>query len=210
MRSVFKIRWLHWSFGAGIVSLTAFAPSHLGGVKPAHAGEHMTVLGRTSQPIGHYLYCQENPKDCAYLKVSPLAPEMTPLRWHQITSVNSHVNDSVAPVTDLEYYHREEHWTLPDRYGDCEDYALLKRQLLIEKGWPASSLLVTVVRQLNGDGHAVLTVRTRKGDYILDNLRSKVLPWLKTEYRYIKRQSSLHAGRWTDIEDNRDIVASIK
>ena len=61
-----------------------------------------------------------------------------------------------------------------------------------------------------GEGHAVLTVRTKDSDYVLDNLNSKILPWNKTEYRYLKRQSTMHAGRWTDIQDNRDIVGAIK
>lgn len=110
---------------------------------------------------------------------------------------------AVEPVTDYEYYKKEEHWTYPQRYGDCEDYALLKRYMLMQKGWPASSLLITVVRQQNGDGHAVLTVRTDRADYVLDNLKSKIKSWNKTKYRYLKRQSADHSGRWTKINDKR-------
>ena len=169
----------------------------------------MTVLGRTSQPIGHYNYCLEYPADCSSNVVSPIAPKLTEEKWRQLIETNYMANKSVEPVTDLEQYNLEEHWTLPGKYGDCEDYVLLKRQLLIDKGWPVSSLLVTVVKQLGGEGHAVLTVRTAKSDYILDNLNAKVLPWNKTEYRYLKRQSTLHSGRWTDIQDSRDIVGAI-
>ena len=35
---------------------------------------------------------------------------------------------------------------------------------------------MTVARQPNGDGHAVLTVRTSIGEYMLDNLEPRVLP----------------------------------
>lgn len=170
----------------------------------------MTVLGRTSQPIGHFNYCHENPSDCSVNASNPLAPKLTKEKWQQMIEVNYYANNSVTPVTDMEQYKREEHWTLPDKFGDCEDYVLLKRQLLIDKGWPVSSLLVTVVRQSSGEGHAVLTVRTANSDFILDNLSSKILPWNKTEYHYLKRQSTLNSGNWTDIQDSRDIVGGIQ
>jgi len=125
--------------------------------------------------------------------------------------INAHTNKVVRPVTDLEYYNKEELWTYPGKYGDCEDYVLMKRHLLMKRGWPASSLLVTVVKQPNGDGHAVLTVRTDRADYILDNLRNKIHPWHKTEYLFLKRQSAKHSGHWAKIDDNRTvIVGSIK
>lgn len=170
----------------------------------------MTVLGRTSQPIGHYNFCLANPRQCTSNIASPLAPTLTREKWAQMVEVNSYANTTVEPVTDLEQYQKEEYWTLPGKYGDCEDYVLLKRQLLIDKGWPVSSVLVTVVKQPNGEGHAVLTVRTEKSDFVLDNLNSKILPWHETAYLYLKRQSTVHSGHWTDIQDARDIVGAIK
>ena len=61
----------------------------------------------------------------------------------------------------------------PDVAGDCEDLVLQKRRLLVQAGWPISSLLITVARQANGDGHAVLTVLTDRGDVILASTASK-------------------------------------
>ena len=75
-----------------------------------------------------------------------------------------------------------------------------------ERGVPASSLLITVVRQKNGAGHAVLTMRTDRGDFILDNLEAKILPWDQTEYRYLKRQSDRNALNWVSIQDNRQMI----
>ena len=73
-------------------------------------------------------------------------------------------------MTDLEHWGVVESWYYPDDgYGDCEDYVLLKRRMLMQAGWPREALLITVVRDKNGDGHAVLTVKTDKGEYILDN-----------------------------------------
>lgn len=97
----------------------------------------------------------------------------------------------------------EEVWIYPTTMGDCEDFVLLKRRELIDHGWPIGSLLVTVVRQKNGDGHAVLTVLTDRGDLVLDNLESQVKIWTQTEYRYVKRQSEFDTGRWMAIDDAR-------
>ena len=195
-----------------VTFLTVATVGTMSGVSSSHAFDidRMTVKGRTSQPIGHYNYCLENPNDCKFNGVNPFAPQLTQERWKQLLEVNYQANSNVEPVTDLEQYQKIEYWTLPGKFGDCEDYVLLKRKLLADRGWPISSLLVTVVKQPSGEGHAVLTVRTAKTDYILDNLNSKILPWNKTEYLYLKRQSTLHSGRWTDIQDSRSIVGAIK
>ena len=81
----------------------------------------------------------------------------------------------------------------------------------MNKGISPANLLITVVRKRDGEGHAVLTVRTQHGDYILDNLTDDVLAWEDTDYRYLKRQSSEHTGRWVDIYRPREIlVGAIK
>ncbi len=87
-------------------------------------------------------------------------------------------------MTDMELYGRDEVWAYPVDAGDCEDFVLLKRKLLIEKGFPVNTLLITVVRKPDGEGHAVLTVRTAQGDYILDNLNNDVKLWNDTPYHY--------------------------
>ena len=63
---------------------------------------------------------------------------------------------------------------IPNGAGDCEDYVLEKRRELMHKGLSASDLLITVVRKPDGEGHAMLTVRTDKGDFVLDNLTDAV------------------------------------
>ena len=49
-----------------------------------------------------------------------------------VERINSQVNASVSYKTDLEQYGKPEHWVEADTLGDCEDYALLKRQQLLE------------------------------------------------------------------------------
>ncbi len=174
---------------------------------PAQAASKMPILGITTQPIGHTQFCRQVPEECSVRSRHVQAPVLTRSRWADLVKVNNHANLSVTPVTDNDYYGVEEHWTYPTSYGDCEDYVLLKRHMLMQRGWPASSLLITVVRQPNGDGHAVLTVRTQRADFVLDNLNMKIRKWNDTPYHYVKRQSQFHSGRWTKIADNRGKLA---
>lgn len=111
------------------------------------------------------------------------------------------INTAVKPVSDLELYGVEEYWTYPVDAGDCEDYVLKKRRILMREGVSPSNLLITVLRRPNGEGHAVLTVRTDVGDLILDNLNDKVTNWDETEYNFLKRQSTTHTGRWVTIRE---------
>jgi predicted transglutaminase-like cysteine proteinase len=122
--------------------------------------------------------------------------------WSEIVRINRAVNDRIKPVTDLEHWGVVERWDYPsDGYGDCEDYVLLKRQLLAKAGFPLSALLVTVVRDKKGDGHAVLTVKTDKGEFILDNQNETVLSWSESGYRFVKRQSQANPNIWVTLGD---------
>lgn len=189
---------------------SAFMLAFVFGAPAAAAGNSMKTGNRTSQPIGHYEYCKANVRDCQ-IRTSNLQPvQLTRKRWSEIVEINAHANSVIRPVTDADYYGVEELWTYPVTHGDCEDYALMKRRELMRLGWPASSLLVTVVRQKNGDGHAVLTVRTDRGDYVLDNLRQRIKLWHETEYTFLKRQMAAHSGYWEDIIDTRKMVGSVR
>lgn len=185
----------------------AFAAITLaGGLSSAHAAS-MKVGRYTSQPIGHYEFCQQLPAECRKNGSNVTPDRLTPAKWKMLVSINSSVNTTIAPRTDYEMWGQEEIWSYPVKYGDCEDYALLKRHELIAAGFNPGNLLMTVVLQPNGDGHAVLTVRTDHGDFILDNLVGTVLDWRDTRYRYLKRQSTANAGKWVDIIDERRSVA---
>jgi predicted transglutaminase-like cysteine proteinase len=106
----------------------------------------------------------------------------------------------VIPMSDLEHYGKLDWWTYPDdKKGDCEDYVLEKRRRLIERGWPESTLLITVVRDESNEGHAVLTVRTDEGDLILDNKRDDVVSWADTAYTFVKAQSQRDPLHWVSL-----------
>ncbi|MFS2149569.1 MULTISPECIES: transglutaminase-like cysteine peptidase [unclassified Rhizobium] len=173
--------------------------------------QSMTVLGNTSPPIGAYQFCKEIPEDCKNAAGDQGTMVLTEDSWKTILKINYQVNSEITPMTDMEIYGVEERWAYPKTAGDCEDYALLKRKMLIEAGFSPSNLLMTVVLQPNGDGHAVLTVRTDRGDFILDNMRNKVMLWADTEYTYLKRQSSSDPTRWVKLQDGRAVaVGSVK
>lgn len=73
----------------------------------------------------------------------PAGVALTPERMAELQQVNDHVNSTIVEVSDMEQYGREDVWTLPTSgKGDCEDFALLKRKLLVQRGWPASALSV--------------------------------------------------------------------
>jgi predicted transglutaminase-like cysteine proteinase len=170
----------------------------------------MSVAARTSQPIGHYEFCKDRPDECQPTAAT-VPVRLTPARWNELVTVNKRVNTRIRPVPDLEIWGRAEVWSYPDVMGDCEDYVLLKRRLLMHYGWPAGTLLITVVRQPNGDGHAVLTARTDRGDFVLDNLEPSVLLWTRTPYQFVKRQSDTNAGHWVSISDDRPmLVGSVR
>jgi len=163
----------------------------------------MAIAGKTSQPIGHFEFCHGHPAECAVKSRSEKRVHLTPARWNALAAVNSAVNAAVAPATDEEIFGKPEVWSYPTTEGDCEDYVLLKRRELIAKGWPVGDLLITVVRQKNGDGHAVLTVLSDRGDLVLDNLQAQIKVWSQTDYQFVKRQSEFNSGQWVSIEDAR-------
>ena len=171
----------------------------------------MATGGMTSQPIGHYEFCRAKPDECAIRtrRHGPLA--LTDALRETISAINAAVNAAVRPMSDFDIYGRDEVWAYPDQgVGDCEDYVLEKRRQLAAVGVSLSNLLITVVRKRDGEGHAVLTLRTDKGDLILDNLNDELRLWYETGYRYLKRQSSEHTGRWvTLIEDQNMLVGAV-
>jgi len=171
---------------------------------------NMSTHGVTSQPIGHYKFCKQYPQECNQRSRRSAPMKLTREAWKKLVNINYTVNRAIRPLTDYEIHGVEEVWSYPTDVGDCEDYVLLKRDMLMRKGFSPADLLITVVRQPDGSGHAVLTVRTDLGDYILDNMRDKVLLWSDTEYTFLKRQSSRHSGKWTKIRHSSPtIVGSI-
>lgn len=177
---------------------------------PAQRSQPMLTGGLTSQPIGHYEFCKANPAECSIRSSDDSPLRLTDALWDEVKGINTLVNNTVRPMNDYDIYGKDEVWAYPKGAGDCEDYVLEKRRDLMQLGISLSDLLITVVRKPDGEGHAVLTVRTDEGDYILDNLTDTVKPWEATGYRFLKRQSATHTGRWVTIrEGNTTLVGSV-
>ena len=168
--------------------------------RTSKASMHLTVYGETLPPIGYVQFCRDHSKECREATGGQGRVVMTDQRWRELNRVNDLVNSQIQPVTDQELYNVPEHWTYPQAKGDCEDYVLLKKHYLARLGWPKEALLITVVLDEQGAGHAVLTVATDLGDLVLDNQNARVLAWQDTPYHYIKRQSQTHPSRWVSLD----------
>lgn len=155
--------------------------------------------------------CRRSPAECRVDLREADRVEMTPKLWKMILAVNSRVNREIEAVTDEEHWGVVDRWDLPeDGKGDCEDFALLKRKRLAEAGVPRRAMPMTVVIDEENAGHAVLMIRTDRGDFILDNKRNAVLPWSQTGYVYVKRESQLRTG-WTSLGGAQtSTVASVR
>lgn len=164
----------------------------------------MPIGDLTKAPLGYTQFCQTAPADCQAGTHEARDVVLAGQAWRTLEAVNQTVNQTVEPVTDQDHYGRAEWWAYPvDGKGDCEDYVLEKRRLLIQAGWPRSALLITVVRDRKGDGHAVLTVKSDRGEFILDNQEDQILAWQETGYRYVKRQSQDDQTLWVSLGDRQ-------
>jgi predicted transglutaminase-like cysteine proteinase len=163
----------------------------------------------TRAPIGWVQFCVEYDPECKTKSTAPRDVVLTLKAWKDLVRVNRWVNTNIKPMTDLDHWGVVERWNYPDDgYGDCEDYVLLKRRMLMQAGWPRQALLITVVRDRQGDGHAVLTVETDEGEFILDNQNEDVLLWSETGYRFVKRQSQNDPNVWIALGDPRPATAT--
>jgi predicted transglutaminase-like cysteine proteinase len=165
------------------------------------------VTGDALPPIGWVQFCGDNPEDCKVEALPARAAKLDARNWRELVRINRDVNDEIEPMSDLEHWGQLERWSYPtDGKGDCEDYVLEKRKRLIAAGWPRQALLITVVRDKKGDGHAVLTVRTDRGDFVLDNQETRVKAWTDTGYGFVKRQSAEHPNRWVSLGGQADPI----
>jgi predicted transglutaminase-like cysteine proteinase len=191
----------------GLVAMTALAAtSAMGGSDQIR---YVDVGSETRAPIGWIEFCASNAGECTATPSLPRDIVLTTTAFNDLVAVNRYVNSVIKPMTDLDHWGTIEKWSYPDDgYGDCEDYALFKRRLLIRAGWPREALLLTVVRDLKDEGHAVLTVKTDRGEFILDNQVEEILPWYETGYRYMKRQSQSDPNVWVNLRDPRSAPAA--
>ena len=178
---------------------TVGAAAQNGAALPAPSAP-AALTGEARPVLGWVDFCARTPDECGFDAAEPSAIALTPKIWRTLLSVNRRVNATVRSVTDDDQWGVPDHWDLPsDGLGDCEDYQLLKRRLLSASGLPRRAMRMAVVTDEAGEGHAVLMVRTDRGDFVLDNKRDAVLPWHRTGYVFIKREGQSAAAAWVSL-----------
>ncbi|MBN9218828.1 MAG: transglutaminase-like cysteine peptidase [Mesorhizobium sp.] len=173
---------------------------------PMSSATAASVGSRTSIPYGWVDFCGRRPDQCK-VPVLPAADlKLTQKSWATLDRVNREVNGYIVPESNLDHWGTmQDHWDYPvDGKGDCKIYALFKRKLLLDAGFPRQALLMTVVYDLHGEGHAILTVKTDRGDFILDNLVNTIRSWDATGYYFLKRQSQQDPNIWVSINQRGD------
>ncbi len=192
---------------AGRAGALALAFAALAGISTALAAEapvlkasYAAVGEATSVPYGWVDFCRRYAGECDHGQLPPREIALSAAAFKAIDRINKWVNKTVVPITDWDHWHVIDQWDYPlDGKGDCEDFALFKRRLLIALGFPRQALLMTVVKDTHDDGHAILTVKTDHGEFVLDNLSDQIKPWSATPYHFVKRQSQTDENVWLQI-----------
>lgn len=172
----------------------------------AGLGEWKRVKAKVNAERAVYAGCDKAAKGCP----SNLRQWRTSLKtWSslgdfaKLAAVNSYVNNNIRYVDDDALYGRADFWASPGQSlggrGDCEDYAIAKYESLRALGFAERDLRLVVLKDLRrGIGHAVLSVRTAQGLYVLDNLKAR--PFLHDSVDYYAPVFSINReGRWINI-----------
>ncbi|MDX8531052.1 transglutaminase-like cysteine peptidase [Mesorhizobium sp. VK25A] len=185
------------SFKSYAIAFKAAQPAS----SPVGSATAATVGASTSIPYGWMDFCGRRPEECQVAALPAVNLKLTPRTWSILNQVNREVNGYIVPESNLDHWGTTmDHWDYPvDGKGDCKIYALFKRKLLLDAGLPRQALLMTVVYDLHGEGHAILTVKTDRGDFILDNLVDNIRSWDATGYYFLKRQSQQNPNVWVSI-----------
>lgn len=159
-------------------------------------------------PTGFVGFCLRYGDQCETAKHGPTTINLTPQNFAQISNINRTINEQIKPEDDSIHYGVTEYWTIPtDGYGDCEDYALTKRKALLQAGFPMGALRLALVITPDRERHAILTLATNRGDFVMDNLNDDVRPWNEASYTWLERQDPTKAWRWDMLTaDNSKLV----
>ena len=202
------------SFAFAVVAVAAVGAAfvNLGQASEATMpkASYAAVGASTSVPYGWVDFCGRRPEECSLGKLQPLDIRLNKASWNVLNRINKRVNAAIEPVTNLAHWGTMlDHWDYPvDGKGDCKVYALYKRKLLVDAGFPRQALLMTVVKDLEGEGHAILTVKTDRGEFVLDNLSDDIRPWDATGYTYLKRQAQDDPNVWLDLGGVRGVSSA--
>ena len=147
----------------------------------------------TIAPFAHVLFCKANPGECkgAQSKYERHSDDLALLK-----TINEEVNDAIIPQMEIGTGTKADVWKIFPIAGDCDDYVVSKRSRLIAAGWEPRNLRIAVAFTRSGQGHAVLVVSTKGGDYVLDNRTNRIVLWHKTDLHFIKIQDHDRPKLW--------------
>lgn len=161
----------------------------------AVAGPFMPEGGAVLAPAGYRAFCAAAGGRCDGDR-SPGGPAR---RWTktaraEIVAVNRAVNRMMSPASE-----HGDIWRETGAFGDCEDYALAKRRMLLALGWRAGQALIAIGETPDGAAHAVLVIRTDAGDFTLDNRSNRIVRWDRSDLRWVARQSARLPALWVGV-----------
>ena len=168
----------------------------LGSLTKAQAGE-MPMGAHVMPPLAFLQYCLRYYDECSNKNPAEAKIAMSARLKRDMEEVQEFVNAAIKPMSDMDNAGVADSWGYPNNgYGDCEDYTVLKKRLLIARGWSKNALLLTTAITEKGEAHVVLTVATSEGDYVLDNRMAKVQAWENLPYPWLARQSQANPFTW--------------
>lgn len=161
----------------------------------ARPGQFMSTSRPTIAPIAFAKFCDNAADQCVRIGDRDTI-ELTKQKRTELQRINSEINSAIVYVGELE---GQDDWKLNPASGDCDDYAVTKRQRLLRAGWPSGALRIATARTPSGIGHAVLVVSTTQGDLVLDNRTNVVKPWKAVDLKWIKIQSHENPRVWLKL-----------
>jgi len=124
-----------------------------------------------------------------------------PLR--QLREVNAFVNDIVPYRIDHDVFGVSDYWASPlellEHAGDCEDFAIMKYETLLDLGFSNEQMRIAVVNDtIRNLPHAVLVVEYDGRVFVLDSLIDVVVGH-EALRQYVPQYSVNRTHRWAHI-----------
>ncbi|MGY3038074.1 putative transglutaminase-like cysteine proteinase [Bradyrhizobium sp. USDA 4354] len=164
--------------------------------QPAYSNHESQAV---TPPLSFSQFCIQYPEDCQHHDDRRIRDFRSSIqRWRELAQINSTVNFGIAPK-DPPASRRDAEWQIFPYEGNCGDYAVTKRHLLLRSGWPSSALLLAeVIIRATGEHHLVLLVREGKAVLVLDNLSPVVTPLVDALDRFtlVRAESGADPRRW--------------
>lgn len=153
-------------------------------------------------------FCSRNPRECDAFGKSVISFNEFPRELFIL--INQEVDADIKFAEDREEYNKEDYWDFPvNGRGDCEDIALEKRRRLASLGIPRAALRLIVGQHKRSlYSHAILSIETTEGTFILLENLSYLPLWHQIEYNLEMRERS--DGNWDRYDQRYWIYRKIK